>query len=135
MGKSALKEVGNAVFSVLHGDATLQSLVSDVFGRMPVDQSFPYIVVTAVSEVPFDTFSRSGKQVSITVDIYSDYRGMTKIYEITERVGELLDRKALSLTNFSSQKMEHTSTDPPEIFGNPPLRSSTMNFQVRVQQL
>ncbi len=58
---------------------------------------FPYIIVGNAVEVPADRLTTTANRVSLTVDIYSNYQGMTEADMIAARVRLLLHHQQRNL--------------------------------------
>lgn len=113
---STLDSVQRTIFSTLANDSTLRGLVSGVFDEVPTGTSFPYITLGDMTEVGFNTFDRDGADTTITIHIWSKYRGNSEIFRILDRVNALLDGAALSTTPERLVKIEYengvTSHEP-----------------------
>jgi len=111
MAGSALLEVQKAVYSKLTGDATLIAKVTGVFDAVPDDQAFPYIAIGDETETGFSAFSKIGKEVILTLHLWSQYQGFKQADEILVRVNELLDGAALTVTGYASTAMQFVSSE------------------------
>lgn len=88
-----------ALVTKLRADSNLMSLVTGIFDDVPQGQTFPFIAFGEISEVPFNTFGRSGRTSTITLNILSQYKGFKEATEIYAAVNEILDGQPLTLEN------------------------------------
>lgn len=105
-----MADVSQAFYDKLSGDATLQGLLSTfnsaaaVFTTDPVPESavLPFIVTAgAVSQVPFDTKTKDGREILRDIRCYTDATGSVAAVEtIAERVRTLFHRQTLTVTGF-----------------------------------
>src|SRR5579885_3663887 len=86
-----------AIYTLLHGDATLQGLVTGVFdlGGVPENQAFPYVVLGESTELSFsaewgDTFDTRGYNNTLSVHLWDQARGFQRLYTILARMNVLL---------------------------------------------
>jgi hypothetical protein len=106
-GNSAMLPVQAMVYTVLAADAALKALVmTDAGGGVPTDpriydevpQSvdiFPYVQVGEAIESIDNTFSETGRSVTVAVHIYSQAQGWKESQAILEEVVRLLDETLL----------------------------------------
>ena len=100
---SALAAIQAAIYSRLHGDATLLAL-APVLGDVNEDQAFLYILISNATEVPWNTMGAAGFgwNATITVHILSQYAGDLEALNILNRVATLLNHYALSVTGYTT---------------------------------
>lgn len=95
-----------AVYSRLNGDAALTTTLSaDVYDNVPQTAAFPYVAIAEVTESPNDTMGRTGRDLTVTIHIWSQYAGMKEVKEIQNRVDQLLDRWAPTVTGWNATQM------------------------------
>jgi hypothetical protein len=104
-------EIHKAIKNKLSSDPTLSGMVTGILDNPSKDQSFPYIVIEA-SETPNNTFNRKGRNVVVTIHIYSRHQGSKEGLQIYSRLNELLDVEPLSLDTFSLVYLEFQSMVP-----------------------
>jgi uncharacterized protein DUF3168 len=96
-----------ALYTRLSGDTALvTTLGADVYDHVPDAAAFPYVVIGNVTEGPRDTMGRTGRDLSVTIHVWSQYPGMKQVKEIQSRVDELLDRWAPTVTGWSATQMQ-----------------------------
>lgn len=110
MSGSPSWELQKAIFSRLNTDTALTTTLScSVYDNVPANMDssgFPYVVIGEVTEGPNDTMGRTGRDLSVTIHIWSRYVGMKETKEIQNRVDELLDRWAPTVTGWNATQMQ-----------------------------
>lgn len=106
-----------AVYSRLAGDSALTgTLGAAVYDDVPDAASFPYVVIGDVTEGPNDTMGTTGRDVTLTLHIWSQYEGNKEVHRIANRVDELLDRWQPTVSGWSTtvvlQEFYETFRDP-----------------------
>lgn len=94
-----------AVYARLTADATLMALVTKVGDNIPDEQAYPYVVIGEETEVPEDTMGRTGRNLTITLHIWSRYPGMKEVKEIKSRLDDLLDRWSPTVTGWNATEL------------------------------
>lgn len=100
-----------AVYARLIGDATLVALVQKIGDNIPDEQAYPYIVIGEETEAPEDTMGRTGRNLTITLHVWSQYPGMKEVKEIMSRIDDLLDRWTPTVTGWNATEMLHDFAD------------------------
>lgn len=105
-----------AIYTRLSGDTELvTTLGCDVYDVVPQGATFPYVAIGDVTEDPNDTMGRTGRDLAVPFHIYSQYAGKKEVKLIHERIDELLDRWAPTITGWNATQMQHeffeTSTE------------------------
>ncbi|WP_018130712.1 DUF3168 domain-containing protein [Effusibacillus pohliae] len=98
---TSLNAIQKAIFDKLAGDATLARMVTGVFDEVPQGTGFPYITIGEMTEVPFNTFDRKGRDCTVTLHIWSQYPGNKEAVEILGRMNALLDYEPLNVEGLS----------------------------------
>lgn len=95
-----------AVYSRLSGDTELvTTLGAAVYDHVPDSAAFPYVVIGDITEATNDTMTRTGRGVTLTLHLWSQYAGMKQLDLIADRVDDLLDRWAPTVTGWSATSM------------------------------
>lgn len=123
-----------ATFSRLNGDTTLvTTLGAKVYDHVPDAAAFPYVVIGDATEVRYDTMGKTGRDLTVTFHIWSQYPGMKQVKEIANRVDELLDRWAPTVTGWNATQMQQeffeTFMDPDGITRHGVSRYGTHIYQ------
>lgn len=101
----------SAVISTLKNDATIQGLLDSYGGQAavfsispsPGDSGYPQIVMTPVLDVPFETKTDDGRELSIDLAVYVEATGTISTLEtIVERIRTLFHRTNISVSGFDS---------------------------------
>jgi len=108
-------DIQQAIYTALIGDSTLFSLLaSHMFGGSPaapavydrVPQAsesedpinFPYVVIGDDTAIPFDTDDKDGQESTITLHIWSRYRGRSETKRIIDAIYNVLHDQSLSIS-------------------------------------
>ena len=131
-GNTALGAIQKAFFTILDGDVTLKAKAR-TYDDTPQDTAFPYITLGEAVELPFNTFNRNGKDVLMTLHIWSNERGFKEATDILGMMNALLDYVTFSVTGFTNlvySRFESSQTlrDP-----NGVTRHVVANYRVVVQ--
>lgn len=95
-----------AIYTRLSGDATLvTTLGAAVYDDVPDSAAFPYVTIGEITEGPNDTMGRTGRDLTVTVHMWSQYKGMKQVKQIQNRVDALLDRWAVTVSGWSATHM------------------------------
>lgn len=86
-------EVQKAVFQLFSQNTDLQALNVGVYDAIPEFSGYPYILIGFLTENPWNTYDKTGKDITLTLHIYSLYDGNKEIYEIKQVIEDLLNRK------------------------------------------
>lgn len=113
MAGSPLWELAQAIYARLSADAALTTtLGADVYDYVPEGADFPYVVIGDTTEAPEDTMGQTGRAVTFTVHYWSRYRGDKEVYQMHNRVDELLEGwQPSGLTGWTSVIMQHEFFD------------------------
>lgn len=97
--ETALLDVQKGIYDKLTNDSTLMALVTGVFDDVPKTQEFPFIAIGPSTETKFNTFTKSGRDITYSIYVYSQYQGFKECLEILERITYLLDYQSITITN------------------------------------
>ena len=104
-----------AVYTRLTGDATLMALITGVYDDVPEDSTYPYCVIGEESAINSGTKTVDAVEHSLSLHVWSRYRGLYEIKTIMERIYTLLHDYDLSVTDVSfinlRQEFETTIVD------------------------
>lgn len=99
---SCLWALQKAMYGVLIADSALAQLAHGVYdGVAPPETEFPYVVLGEATEVGSDILSRVGREATVTIHVWSNYRGDQEIKRITDRIVQLLDRVRVTMTDWN----------------------------------
>lgn len=138
-GTDAIAETQNALYTVLSNDSALSALITGVFDAVPQTQTFPYIVLGDMIQVPDDSFGDETSHtynITATLHIWSRAQGFAEALTINRQIYRLLHRQHqnLSLNGYSCTLCYHAMTwtlrDPDGLTRHVPVR-----YKVVVQEL
>lgn len=84
--------IQQAIYARLTGDDTLAGM-ADVHDEVPENAPHPYITVGESTEVPDDAHDRRGTDSTVTLHIWSKYRGFAEALLILDELDRLLDQR------------------------------------------
>lgn len=104
---TAMMDVQAAIYQKLTGDTSFMNMVEGVFDDVPDNQKFPYITIGEATEVPFNTFDKIGKEETLTIHIWSQYKGFKEALNILKRMNLVLDGANLDLNDHTLVLMQY----------------------------
>ena len=107
-GAFALQE---RLFTTLNSDNTLTStLGAAVYDEVPENSSYPYVNIGADAQNEYDTKDLNGSDVTINIDVWSQYKGSKEAKNIMDRVHTLLHDTSLTVTGFNLVNLRFQSS-------------------------
>lgn len=101
MSRTSILQVQIGILNALKGDIELMAMVGGrIYDEVPNTEVFPYIAIGTHTENPWNTFDKFGRDVLITLNIYSQYEGYKEALEILDKVVEVLDYKDITIPEF-----------------------------------
>lgn len=95
-------ELQKALFSTLNGSVTgMESASVSVYDDVPENTAYPYVVIGEESTSNNGSKDLDGLEHTITLHIWSQYRGRREIKEIMESVYSLLHNTAITVSGAS----------------------------------
>ena len=92
----------STIYSTLSGDGNLTTtLGASVFDDVPESTSFPYVQICEDNVTEFDTKDVNGSETTLTLHIWSEYKGSKETKQIMDRVHDLLHDSSLSVSGFN----------------------------------
>ena len=82
-------------------NAIYQALVPTgipVYDFVPQDSDYPYIVIGDTTSLPNDTDTEIGSDSTITIHVWSRYRGRLEVKQIQQAIYDILHRAQLSVS-------------------------------------
>tara|TARA_R110000850_G_scaffold5825_2_gene23337 strand:- start:402 stop:809 length:408 start_codon:yes stop_codon:yes gene_type:complete len=90
------------IYSTLNGDSNLTSTLGvSIYDDVPESSSFPYIQMGQDTVSEYGTKDLDGADTSLTLHIWSQYKGAMQTKNIIDRVHSLLHDSSLSVTGFN----------------------------------
>ena len=105
-------ELGSSVYAKLTANAPLMSTVTGVFDDVPENTEYPYIVVGEETSADFGSKDKDGRQYTVTIHVWSRFRGLKETKQIMAKIYDLLHNVDLTVSNciFVNIRQEFTST-------------------------
>ena len=92
----------SSIYSTLSNDNNLTStLGASVFDDVPENTSYPYIVLGEDTANEYDTKDVNGSTSSLTIHVWSEYKGSKETKQIMDRVHDLLHDSNISVSGFN----------------------------------
>ena len=105
-------ELQTALYSRLSGDSTLTStLGAGIYDEVPEGSSFPYAVMGETTSMDFGTKDVHGSENTMTLHIWSQYRGAKESKNIMDRLHDLLHNYSLSVSGANLINLRFEFTD------------------------
>ena len=102
----------SSVYSTLSNDNTLSSTYgASVFDDVPEDTSYPYITIGEDNITEFGTKDLDGTTSTMTIHIWSEYKGSKETKQIMDRIHDLLHDSSLSVSGFNLINMRFEFSD------------------------
>ena len=127
------------VFDLLDGDGTLTTLApGGVHDEPPHNLTTDYVLIGDFTEIPDDDHSASGREVTMTLHIYSFALGNQNTFAIKRRIEELLHRQPPASTDwrisdialdFAETIRERDTTDGTRI------RHTPVRYRVKLREV
>lgn len=104
--------LASAIYSRLTGDATLMGLVEGIYDDVPQDTDYPYVVIGEETTLNNGSKTLDGLEHTLTLHVWSRYRGLKETKQIMERIYALLHTYDLAVTGASlvNLRQEFSST-------------------------
>lgn len=90
-----------AIFTALNSDSTLGSLVTGVYDCIPDNTAFPYVVIGEETGTNNGTVTLDGLEYTVTIHVWSDYKGSYETKNIMARIYNLLHNQSIAVTGAS----------------------------------
>lgn len=90
----AVLELQPQIYTTLRDDAMLKQLVNQQIydGEATSNAVLPYVVLGELVEDAADLLSQQGRDIAVTVHVFSTYKGNKEITPIAGRIVQLLNR-------------------------------------------
>lgn len=108
--------IQKAIYDTLTADAQLMALVVGVYDAVPQapdsgnPSDFPYIVIGDDISTEWSTNTEIGRETSLTMHIWSRYRGKKEIKNISDNIARVLDRAELTIENLHAVTIDFTQS-------------------------
>ena len=99
-----------AIFTALDG-ATINdadgNAITGVFDDVPENTAYPYVVIGEETATNIDTKDKDAHEHTLTIHVWSQYRGRKEIKNIMSQIYTLLHNVAISVTGASLVQIRH----------------------------
>jgi hypothetical protein len=87
------QNIQTALFNRLDGDSTLDGLVGNnkIFDDVPQGTAYPYVVIGEETAINSGSKTLDGCEYTLTIHVWSRYRGRKEVKSIMERIYTLLN--------------------------------------------
>ena len=134
-------DIRRAVYDTLINNATLMSVVNDVYSPpvpQPNDPSdgsdFPYVVIADIDIDPLNTKDTNGGMADVTIHSYTRSGGMIDVEDVADRVYLALQRQTLTIAGAHFINCEITAQgEVPGLDGQ--TQQSIQTFNVMYDQI
>lgn len=82
-----------------------------VYDNVPEDAAFPYVVIGEDTHAPFDTDDSLGAESTVTIHVWSRYRGKKEAKELQATIYNALTRAELSIDSHDLITIEFEYSD------------------------
>lgn len=110
----ALFAVQQAIYNALAASSEVQALLGNpprVYDHVLPNVAFPYVAFGAIVAKPYDDKDRTGFEQTVTLDIWSRYRGSKEAKDILQAVYDALHRAALTVSGQTFLSCEFAGAD------------------------
>lgn len=136
VSRSPIHAVQVALYQRLTGDSALMTLLpGGVHDQVPEGTAYPYVRIGDHLSIPDNDHGGFGREITVTVHVWTRARGNAQGQQIADRIIELLDHQAPSLVVSGHRvvsvrcEFDQALTDP-----NPELRHHVIRFRIVTQQ-
>jgi hypothetical protein len=132
---TAMFEIQADLYAVLEADGALLAL-APVFDAVEEGQALPYVEIGEIEETLDNVFNKQGRDLLISLHIYSESPGYKQAEQILERLNIDLDATLLpNTTNWRVTQNEYHSGSAAKEFDVVEIRHVIARYHVKVEQL
>lgn len=141
--ESPLNPLQKAIFTRLNSDATLTTLLGAagrIVDQPPEGEPMPYVRLGDHLSIPDNTHTTFGRNVTITLHVWTRKRGNASGQAIAARIVELLDHQTAAMSALLAadghecvtirHEFDQALTDP-----DPEIRHHVLRFRVETDQV
>lgn len=110
-------EIQTAIYDALTGDSTLMAAVTGVYDGVPqptdggAGTDFPYVTIGETQHQEWDTDTELGADATVTIHVWSRYRGRKEVKDIQAIIYGLLHRANLAITGYNLVGIDWIQSD------------------------
>jgi hypothetical protein len=102
----------STIYSTLNGDNNLTStLGASIFDEVPEGSATPYVTIGEDTAIDYSAGSEDGADVTVNIDVWSEYKGSKETKQIMDRIHDLLHDSNLSITGFNLVNLRFEFSD------------------------
>jgi hypothetical protein len=101
-------EIQQAIYNRLAG---IYELGATVYDHAPQDEEFPYVTIGEGTATQWDTDDSLGSEETVTIHVWSRYRGRKEVKEIQAEIYDALHRYELPVTGSHTVTVEWEYAD------------------------
>ena len=135
ISRSPIGPVQVAIYQRLTGDSALMALVSGVYDQVPENKAKPYVRIGDHLSTPDNDLTSYGREITVTIHVWTQARGNTSGQAIAARIGQLLDHQERQLLVEGHQvvsirqEFDQALPDP-----DPQVRHHVLRFRITTAQ-
>jgi len=135
VSRSPIHPVQVAIYRRLTSDTTLAGMVVGVYDQVPEDKTKPYVRIGDHLSVPDNDLSSFGREITVTIHVWTEARGNAQGQAIAARIVELLDHQEQRLDVDGHRivairhEFDQALTDP-----DPRVRHHVIRFRIVTAQ-
>ena len=102
----------SSIYTALNNDSNLTTtLGASIFDEVPEGSSTPYVTIGEDTAIDYSAGSSDGADVTINIDVWSEYKGSKEAKQIMDRIHDLLHNSNLSITGFNLVNLRFEFSD------------------------
>lgn len=125
-----------AIYKRLNGNAALKKIITAIYDEIPQELDepeskgkYPFVVIGDDQIDPWDTDSQDGFECTVTIHVWSRYRGKKEAQNIQKHIYSAIHNKPLSIPGYQVLEPTQTAQDvQPE--DNNTVRHGTQVFKI-----
>lgn len=139
ISESPLNPLQTAIVAKLKADATLVALLGGkqaVYDQPPETSTYPYVRVGDHLSIPDNDLTSFGRQITVTLHIWTKKRGNKDGQDIAARINRILDHQPAALAVVGHRvvsirnEFDQALSDP-----DPEIRHHVLRFRVTTHQV
>lgn len=105
-------QLQSTIYTTLNNDSNLtNTLGASIFDEVPEGSSTPYVTIGEDTAVDYSTDTADGADITVNIDVWSEYKGSKECKQIMDRIHDLLHDSSLSITGFNLVNLRFEFSD------------------------
>ena len=105
-------QLQSTIYTTLNNDSNLtETLGASIFDEVPEGSSTPYVTIGEDTAVDYSTDTADGADITVNIDVWSEYKGSKECKQIMDRIHDLLHDSSLSITGFNLVNLRFEFSD------------------------